>query len=198
MIRGRICVFCASSVHIDARYVALAEEVGAALASRDLGLVSGGGSVSMMGAIARTVREHGGHTIGVIPRALVDLEVADHDADELLVTPDMRTRKAEMDRRADAFIALPGGIGTLEELTEVWTAHTLGMHVKPIVVIDPWGDYAHLHAFIDHLVSSGFVREESARTIHWMDSVDEAMDLLSALLGMHEGPVTHVDEALES
>ena len=198
MIRGRVCVFCSSSTQIDARYLDLAEAVGAELAARDLGLVSGGGSVSMMGAIARSVRAHGGHTIGVIPRALVDLEVADHDADELLVTPDMRTRKAEMDRRADAFVALPGGIGTLEELTEVWTAHALGMHTKPIVVIDPWGDYAHLHALIEHLVASGFVREESARTIHWMPSIDAAMDLLVALLGMHEGPVPHVDEALES
>ncbi len=143
------------------------------------------------------MRAEGGHTIGVIPRALVDLEVADHDADELLVTPDMRTRKAEMDRRADAFVVLPGGIGTLEEFTEVWTASTLGMHGKPIIVIDPWGDYAHLHAFIAHLVTSGFVREESARTIHWTSSVDAAMDLLEALLGMHERPVLHVDEALE-
>ncbi len=197
MNHRRVCVFCASSTRIDARYVELATDVGAALASRGLDLVSGGGSVSMMGAVARAARAHGGHTIGVIPQALVDLELADHASDELVVTPDMRTRKAEMDRHAEAFVALPGGIGTLEELTEVWTASTLGMHRKPILVIDPWGDYAHLHALIDHLVASGFMRPEAARGLHWATSVDEAVDLLLALLGMHEGPAPQVDEALE-
>ena len=99
-----VCVFCASSSTIDDRYLRLATELGSALAQRDLALVSGGGSVSMMGAVARAVRASGGHTVGVIPQALVAMEVADHDADELVVTPDMRTRKAEMDRRADAFV----------------------------------------------------------------------------------------------
>ena len=194
-----VCVFCASSERIDDRYVRLAAELGQLLAQHDYGLVTGGGSVSMMGSIARATRASGGHTVGVIPQALIDMEVADHDADELVVTPDMRTRKAEMDRRSDAFIALPGGIGTLEELTEVWTAYTLGMHSKPVIVVDPWDDYAHLRSQIEHLVSTGFMRESAAAAIHWTATAEDAVAVLKGLLQMIEGPAaTHIDEALES
>ena len=190
-----VCVFCASSSSIDDRYLRLAAELGTAMAQRDLALVSGGGSVSMMGAVARAVRASGGHTIGVIPQALVAMEVADHDADELVVTPDMRTRKAEMDRRADAFVTLPGGIGTLEELTEVWTAFSLGMHRKPVIVLDPWDDYAHLHALIDHLVTAGFVKSAAAAAIHWARSIDEAL----ALVDLHAVPApASPEDTLES
>lgn len=190
-----VCVFCASSSTIDDRYLRLATELGSALAQRDLALVSGGGSVSMMGAVARAVRASGGHTVGVIPQALVAMEVADHDADELVVTPDMRTRKAEMDRRADAFLTLPGGIGTLEELTEVWTAFTLGMHDKPVIVLDPWDDYAHLHALIDHLVGAGFVKATAAAAIHWARSIDEALDLAEQHIAP---PIASPEDTLES
>ena len=126
-----IAVFCASSDGIDERYAVLAGEVGFALARRGWTLVSGGGSVSCMGAVARAARAGGAHTIGVIPRALVDLEVADHGADELVVTEDMRERKGEMDRRSDAFLTLPGGIGTLEELLEIWVSSRPGSSVSP-------------------------------------------------------------------
>lgn len=193
-----VCVFCASSSTIDDRYVRLAAEVGQLLARHDHALVTGGGSVSMMGAVARATRAAGGHTVGVIPQALIDMEVADHDADELIVATDMRTRKAEMDRRSDAFITLPGGIGTLEELTEVWTAFTLGMHAKPVIVVDPWGDYTHFRAQIEHLVKSNFMRPAAAAAIHWTTSAHQAVDLLNTLLATTEGPVTmQVDEALE-
>ena len=193
-----VCVFCASSSTIDDRYVRLAAEVGQLLAQHDHGLVTGGGSVSMMGAVARATRAAGGHTVGVIPQALIDMEVADHDADELIVATDMRTRKAEMDRRSDAFITLPGGIGTLDELTEVWTAFTLGMHAKPVLVVDPWGDYTHFRAQIEHLVKSNFMRPAAAAAIHWTTSAHQAVDLLNTLLATTEGPVTmQVDEALE-
>lgn len=193
-----VCVFCASSTLIDDRYVRLAADLGQHLAQHDYQLVTGGGSVSMMGAIARSVRAAGGYTVGVIPQALIDKEVADHDADELVIATDMRTRKAEMDRRSDAFITLPGGIGTLEEITEVWTAFTLGMHAKPVIVVDPWDDYAHFRAQIDHLVAAGFMRQSAADAIHWTTTVEQAIELLNALLEQHEGPVvTHIDEALE-
>jgi len=193
-----VCVFCASSSTIDDRYLRLAAEVGQLLAQHDHSLVTGGGSVSMMGAVARAVRATGGHTVGVIPRALIDMEVADHDADELIVATDMRTRKAEMDRRSDAFITLPGGIGTLEELTEVWTAFTLGMHAKPVIVIDPWGDYTHFRAQIEHLVKANFMRPSAAEAIHWTSNAHQAIDLLNTLLAKAEGPVAiAVDEALE-
>ena len=114
--------------------------------------MSGAGSISMMGEVGRAARAAGGHTVGVIPDALVAMEVADHDSDEFIVTRDMRQRKGIMDERSDAFLALPGGIGTLEELVEVWTARSLNMHHKPVVVLDPWGDYDHLHALLDHWV----------------------------------------------
>lgn len=134
-----ICVYCSSSEFIDLAYVELAAAVGSEIARRGHGLVSGGGSVSCMGAVARAARAGGAYTVGVIPDALRLREVADVDADELVVTSDMRTRKAEMDRRADGFLVLPGGLGTLEELLEIWTSRTLGMHTKPVVVLDPGG-----------------------------------------------------------
>ena len=138
---ARICVFCASSEAIATKYVELGAEVGTELAARGHSLVSGGGSISAMGALARAARAGGAHTTGVIPRALVEWEVADHDADELVVTEDMRARKGEMDARSDAFLVLPGGIGTLEELLEIWVARVLRMHDRPVVVLDPDGLY---------------------------------------------------------
>ena len=110
-----ICVYCASGP-VPQPYIDLAAELGSAIAAGGHTLVSGGGNISMMGAVARATREGGGRTVGVIPRALVDREVADVDADELVVTDTMRQRKQLMDDRADGFITLPGGVGTLEEL----------------------------------------------------------------------------------
>jgi uncharacterized protein (TIGR00730 family) len=185
-----VCVFCASSERIDAAHAALAREVGGQIAGRGWSLVSGGGSVGMMGAVARAVRAGGGHTVGVIPRALVDAEVADHGADELVVTDDMRQRKGVMDRRSDAFLTLPGGIGTLEELLEIWVARSLGMHAKPVVVLDPTGVFAPLRAQVGALVEAGFVRVEAAEAVVWAASVDEAFGVLeeaAAELGASTG-----------
>jgi uncharacterized protein (TIGR00730 family) len=170
-----VCVFCSSSQSIDQRYLDLAADVGSAIARRGWDLVSGAGSISMMGALVRAARGAGGRTIGVIPEALLALEVADHDSDEFVVTRDMRQRKGIMDERSDAFLALPGGIGTLEELIEVWTARSLNMHHKPVVVLDPWGDYDHLHALLDHWQEQGFVRPDAVRQVCWTREVDEAL-----------------------
>lgn len=170
-----VCVFCASSQRIDDRYLDLAAATGAAIAAQGWDLVSGAGSISMMGSLARAARGAGGHTIGVIPDALVEREVADHDSDEFLVTRDMRQRKGLMDERSDAFLALPGGIGTLEELVEVWTARSLNMHHKPVVVLDPWGDYDHLHALLDHWQERGFVRADAVAHVHWATDIDDAL-----------------------
>lgn len=175
-----VCVYCASSPQIPGRYVELAAQVGQEIAGRQWTLVSGGGSESMMGAVARATRLGGGHTIGVIPQALVDYEVADHDSDELIVTSTMRERKAIMDDRADAFLALPGGIGTLEELMEVWTSRHLGMHEKPVVVLDPWGDFELLRAQVLHWQQLGFVREHAMAQLLWTNSVQEACDAIQA------------------
>ncbi|MDQ1626139.1 MAG: hypothetical protein QOJ49_1637 [Actinomycetota bacterium] len=173
-----ICVFCSSSERIDPSYVELASAVGSELARRGHTLISGGGSVSCMGAVARAARAGGATTVGVIPQALIALEVAAHVADELVVAPDMRSRKAEMDRRADAFLTLPGGLGTLEELLEIWVSRTLAMHAKPVVVLDPDGVYAPLRAQVELLVARGFVRVPARDSVLWATTPGEALDVL--------------------
>lgn len=177
-----ICVFCSSSERIARSHIQLASDVGTELARHGHSLVSGGGRISSMGAVARAARAGGALTTGVIPEALVDLEVADHDADELVVTPDMRARKGEMDRRCDAFVCLPGGLGTLEELLEIWVSHTLGMHAKPIVVLDPEGVFAPLRAQVDSLVDRGFVRAAAREVVQWAATAAEALELIDQAL----------------
>jgi len=189
-----VCVFCASSAGIDPRYVELAERLGRALGRRGHSLVSGGGRVSMMGAVARGARSAGAHTVGVIPQALVDLEVADDDADELLVVTDMRARKGLMDDRADAFLVLPGGIGTLEELMEVWTSRSLGMHSKPVVVLDPFDDFAGLRQLVAALGERGFVRPSAAAHLQWAQDVDGALALVERGLRPRASDVVQVDD----
>jgi uncharacterized protein (TIGR00730 family) len=171
-------VFCSSSTAIDPSYVELAAEVGSALARRGHSLVSGGGALSSMGAVARATRAAGGLTLGVIPSPLLALEVGDRDADELLVVDDMRVRKGLMDSSADAFLALAGGLGTLEELLEVWSARVLGLHDKPVVVLDTDGLYAPLAAQVALMVERGFVRRAAADALQWATSVEQALDLV--------------------
>jgi uncharacterized protein (TIGR00730 family) len=178
-----VCVYCSSSGSIDADHIALASAVGRRLAADGHGLVSGGGRVSMMGAVARAARDGGAHTIGVIPAHLMPLEVADTEADELIVVDTMRERKRVMDERSDAFLALPGGIGTLEELFEVWTSASLGMHAKPVAVLDPDGFYAPLWAYLDSLQGAGFVRAAALQTLHRTTSIDEAFAALGESAG---------------
>jgi uncharacterized protein (TIGR00730 family) len=173
-----ICVFCASSERIAPHYVDLAAAVGTELARRGHTLVSGGGSVSCMGAVARAARAGGARTVGIIPEGLLAWEVADEGVDELVVTPDMRIRKGEMDRRAEAFLTLPGGLGTLEELLEIWVARTLRMHDKPLVVLDPDGVFAPLRRQVDDLVERGFARPSVHDALAWATDVSEAFDLL--------------------
>lgn len=156
----RVCVYCASGP-VDTSFLELARELGTAIGQRGWQLVSGGGNVSMMGAVAESARAAGAFTVGVIPKALVHREVADVDADELIVTDTMRERKKIMEDRADAFIALPGGIGTLEELFETWTAGYLAMHDKPVVLLDPTDHYAGLLQWLDGLSATGFVQQRA-------------------------------------
>ena len=151
-----VCVYCASGPN-HRELLALATQVGAAIADRGWTLVSGGGNVSAMGAVAGAARAHSGRTVGVIPKALVHRELADVDADELIVTDTMRERKKVMEDRADAFLVLPGGIGTLEEFFEAWTAGYLGMHEKPLVMVDPFGHYDGLLTWLRGLVDTGYV-----------------------------------------
>lgn len=174
----RICVFCSASTRIDPKYPELATAAGAEMARRGHTLVSGGATVSTMGAIARAARAGGASTVGVIPQALVDHEVADEDADELIVTNDMRQRKGEMDRRSDAFLVLPGGLGTLEELLQIWTARVLGLHRKPIVVLDPHHLYGSLLDLLKQLRDQGFIRPRAFDAVNWTRTLAEAFDHL--------------------
>jgi uncharacterized protein (TIGR00730 family) len=173
-----ICVFCASAPGIDESYLRLAAEVGARIGDGGHRLVSGGGRVSMMGEVAAAARAHGARTLGVIPQHLVDYEVADTDSDELVVVETMRERKALMDAHADAFLVLPGGIGTLEEFFEVWTAGSLGMHPKPVIVLDPGGFYTPLWQFVESMIESGFVRTAAWQQLHRVGRVDDAFALI--------------------
>lgn len=167
-------MYCASSP-TDPALLDLATRVGEAVADRGWTLVSGGGNVSAMGAVAHAARAHGGRTVGVIPKALVHREVADTDADELVVTDTMRERKQVMEDRADAFICLPGGIGTLEEFFEAWTAAYLGMHDKPVVMLDSIGHYDGLLAWLRGLVDSGYVAQGALDRLIVVDDVEAAM-----------------------
>jgi uncharacterized protein (TIGR00730 family) len=169
-----VCVYCSSSETIDPAHLELAAEVGARLAAGGHSLISGGGRVSMMGALARAARAGGARTVGVIPVHLMPLEVADTDADELVVVDTMRERKREMDDRADAFMALPGGIGTMEELFEMWTSRSLGMHDKPVAVLDPDGFYAPLWEWMHDLIARGFVRQAALDALIRAKTVDDA------------------------
>lgn len=154
----------------------LASDVGEAIADREWTLVSGGGNVSAMGAVAGAARAHNGRTVGVIPKALVHREVADVDAEELIVTDTMRQRKQVMEDRADAFLVLPGGIGTLEEFFEAWTAGYLGMHDKPLVMLDPFGHYDGLFAWLRGLVDTGYVGTGALDRLIVATGVEEALD----------------------
>jgi uncharacterized protein (TIGR00730 family) len=176
-----VTVFCASSTRIDAKHVEVARQVGEELARRGHTLVTGGGTESCMGAVARAAGAGGARTVGVVPHGMPGSQETTNGAnDEIVFTEDMRTRKAEMDRRADAFLVLPGGIGTLEELLEVWTARSLGMHDKPIVILDPYGVYAPLKALMEHLLAEGFNREKANAAVAYTTTVGEAFDHLES------------------
>ncbi len=177
-----ICVFCASSTTLEQSWLDLAYSVGRELAARGHSLVSGGGRVGMMGAVAEGARSGGAHTLGVIPQSLVDWEVADTKADELIVTDDMGGRKNLMIERSDAFLTLPGGLGTLDELFEVWTTATLAVHRKPLVLLDPDGFYDGLLAWLGKLADTEFVRRPALEVVTLADSIPAAFDMLESAL----------------
>jgi uncharacterized protein (TIGR00730 family) len=156
----RICVFCGSNPGARPDYVVAAKSVGAALVEANLTLVYGGGRVGLMGAVADEVLARGGQAIGVIPRGLWQREVGHRGLTELHVVETMHERKAMMADLADAFIALPGGLGTLEEIFEIWTWAQLGMHRKPLGFLDVGGYYAPLRAFLDHAAAEAFIRPQ--------------------------------------
>jgi hypothetical protein len=180
-----VCVYCASGPR-HPELLELARRVGEAIAARGWTLVSGGGNVSAMGAVADGARSAGGRTVGVIPKALVHRELADIAADELVVTDTMRQRKQVMEERSDAFLALPGGIGTLEELFETWTAGYLGMHDKPVVLLDPHGHYDGLRGWLGSLVESGYVTQAALDRMVVVDDIEAALALCANESGEEE------------
>jgi hypothetical protein len=176
----RIAVFCSSSPTIDSKFIDLAFELGTAIARSGAELVSGGGHISAMGAISQGARSIGGRTIGIIPQKLVDIEFADHENDELIVVDSMRTRKAKIEDLSDAFITLPGGLGTLEELFEIWVGRYLKFHDKPVIILDPFGIYQPLHALVEHLETENFVKPGMRDLLHWTTTVEEAVAIAHA------------------
>ena len=156
--RKNLAVFCAAADGARPEYRAAAEELGRALAARDIGLIYGGAKVGLMGAVADSALAAGGHVIGVIPHVLVDKEVAHQGITELHVVDTMHTRKALMGEKADAFLILAGGYGTFEELFEVVAWQTLGLHTKPIVLLNTAGFYDKLLEFLDICDREGMLR----------------------------------------
>lgn len=155
----RIAVFCGSNVGARPEYVAAAKSLGRVMASRGIGLVYGGSNVGLMAAIADEMQDELGDVVGIIPKALVDREVANTSLDDLRVVGSMHERKALMAELADGFIALPGGIGTLEEFFETWTWAQLGMHRKPCGLLNVAGYFDPLLSFLDRTVEERFVRQ---------------------------------------
>ncbi|HET8682883.1 MAG TPA: TIGR00730 family Rossman fold protein [Micromonosporaceae bacterium] len=178
-----VCVFCGSSRVLDRRWLELARRTGRELARRGHTLVSGGGCVGMMGQVAAGAREGGAHTLGVIPQSLVDREVADTGADELAVTEGMASRKTLMIDKSDAFLTLPGGLGTLDELFEVWTTATLALHRKPVVLLDADRYYTGLLDWLRGLVAPGFVPAAALELLVVVDSIPAALDAIEVHRG---------------
>ncbi|OBH79988.1 Rossman fold protein, TIGR00730 family [Mycobacterium scrofulaceum] len=170
-----VCVYCASGPE-HPELLAVAAELGEAIAERGWTLVWGGGRVSAMGAVASAARARGGRTVGVIPQILMRREIADTDADELIVTETMHERKQVMEERADAFIVLPGGVGTLDELLDSWTTGYLGLHAKPIVLLDPMGHYEGLWLWLCGLLDSGYVSQPAMDRLLLVDKVSAAIE----------------------
>jgi uncharacterized protein (TIGR00730 family) len=176
IIGMRICVFCGSSAGIDPAYRAAAERVGATLAERGVELVYGGASVGTMGAVADAALAAGGRVTGVIPRSLVEREIAHPGLSDLRVVADLHERKALMASLSDAFLALPGGAGTLEEFFEVFTWGQLGLHDKPIALLDVGGYYEPMLRFMDHMVEQGFLKSEYRAMLIVDTDVDAVLD----------------------
>jgi hypothetical protein len=155
-----ICIFCGSSTGKNSTYIGAAARLGKLLAERNLILIYGGGNIGLMGEIARSVLDHNGRAVGVIPRFLLEKELGYLDLTELRIVESMHERKAAMAELADAFIAMPGGYGTLEETVEVLTWTQLGLHHKPVGLLNIDGYYEYLNRFFGHMVAEGFLLRE--------------------------------------
>lgn len=175
-----VCVFCGASAGARPVYREAATNLGHSLAARGLTLIYGGGAVGLMGTVADAALAAGGEVIGIIPQSLERAEIGHSGLTRLEVVDGMHARKARMAELADAFIALPGGLGTLEELFEVWTWGQLGYHAKPLGLLEVEGFYARLNDFLDHLVAERFVRGPHRAMLQIGQSADQLLDRLEA------------------
>ena len=174
----RVSVFCSSAPDIPNTSLELAFNVGKAIGDQGWDLVWGGGKASMMGEVAKGARSSGAATIGVIPEPLKKIEFEDAQASHMHVVTNMRTRKAKIEDLADAFIILPGGIGTLEEFFEIWVGRYLKFHGKPIAVCDPTGVYAPLKTALDHLASQNFMKSGQKELVTWCSDIPTAIEAI--------------------
>ena len=183
-----VCVYCGSRAGVDAAYAEAARATGQWIGSHGGQLVYGGGRNGLMGIVAQATQEAGGRVVGIIPKALVDKEQANHHCDELHVVDTMHERKAMMAERSDAFVALPGGIGTFEELFEVWTWRQLGYHDKPIGLLNVAGYYDALLVFLRQSVQNGFMSDWQMGLLHSNPDVASLMRATVQSAGLPEVP----------
>jgi len=174
----RVSVFCSSAPYNPKSSLDMAFAIGEAIGEQGWDLVWGGGKASMMGAVAKGARSKGAATIGVIPQPLIKLEFEDKEATQMHVVSDMRTRKAKIEDLSDAFIALPGGIGTLEEFFEIWVGSYLKFHSKPIAVCDPVGFYDPLRTALYHLAEHNFMKTGQAELVSWCKDIPSTLDAI--------------------
>ena len=180
-----ICVYCGAANGISEKYVEVAQEMGKEIALRGHTLVYGGSHRGMMGEMARACTANGGKVVGIIPQVLVTLEQAYTEADELNVTDGLRERKAVMENRATAFVALPGGLGTMDELFEALTTRQLKLHNKPIVLVDTDGFYQPFARLLAHFFAEGFVRDTYQLLFHLAPDPRSAIDYIEQYEPVH-------------
>lgn len=177
---NRLAVYCGSASPADPRYIELARQVGQALAERGIGVVYGGGRLGLMGAVANGALAAGGEVIGVIPHALANSEVANHDCTELRTVSGMHERKAAFTDLSDGFVTIPGGVGTMDELWEAVSWSQLGYHTKPVGLLNAFGFYDHLIAFNRHMIETGFIRPAHAGIIIADETLDGLLEEMAA------------------
>ncbi|XP_057501815.1 probable cytokinin riboside 5'-monophosphate phosphoribohydrolase LOGL10 [Actinidia eriantha] len=193
----RVCVFCGSSPGKKPTYQLAATQLGKELVERNIDLVYGGGSVGLMGLVSQAVHDGGRHVLGVIPRTLMPKEITGETVGEVRPVSGMHQRKAEMARQADAFIALPGGYGTLEELLEVITWAQLGIHDKPVGLLNVDGYYNSLLTFIDKAVDEGFIIPSARHIIISAQNAHELMCKLEEYVPYHSGVASKLSWEME-
>ena len=175
-----LAVYCGSATPEDPRYMELAREVGAGLAERGIGVVYGGGRLGLMGAVASGALEAGGEVIGVIPEALANSEVANHDCNELITVSGMHERKQKFTDLSDGFVTIPGGVGTMDELWEAMSWAQLGYHSDPVGLLNAFGFYDELIAFNRKMAEVGFVREAHQNILVAAETLPDLLDKMAA------------------